>query len=181
MFIYATIQRRVMNPLLSYITTELQKEFPEELIKKKLTEAGYTMHEIDAAFRAYYRQEAYEKAIGYVVDRESDKHWIIIVLCIVAVIFLTFLIILAVQYLDWSNLVPEKHTVLIEPETEQDCQLFSHRDKERCLLKVAAFQDDTALCVNMTSKVMKYECKTEVWQTNYCNFLILTNQSTAGC
>ncbi len=171
-----------MDTLVTYIKKELEKGFTEELITKKLIQTGYTEKEINKAFRQYHRHEQYKKTIGRVVDG-AEKTWTILLLWVIAIILLTILVVLFVQYVgvDWNALFQIKKTVLVEPETEADCTVFSHRDKEQCLLKVAAFQDSTAVCVNMTSKVMKYECKTEVWNKNYCAFLILTNQSTAGC
>lgn len=169
-----------MDSLVVYLKRELEKGFSEELITKKLVQAGYTEKEINSAYRQYHRHEQYKKTIGRIVD-SAEKTWIILLLWVIAIILLTILVVLFVQYLDLSDLLQIKKTVLVEPETEADCAIFSHSDKERCLLKVAAFQDSPTVCVNMTSKVMKYECKTEVWNKNYCAFLILTNQSTAGC
>jgi len=181
MFKYVNNLKTSMNALAKYIEKEIEKGFSEDLIKDKLKQAGYNEEEVNNAFREYYRKEQYHRIISNVVDKDSEKRWIIIVLSIVAVILLTIFIVLAVQHFSWNEIIPIKKTVLVDPETEDDCSVFTHRDKERCLLKVAAYQDSTVVCVNMTSKVMKYECRTAVWEKNYCNFLILTNQSTTNC
>lgn len=169
-----------MDSLVVYLKRELEKGFSEELITKKLVQAGYTEKEINSAYRQYHRHEQYKKTISRIVDN-TEKTWIILLLWVVAIILLTILIVFFVQYLDLTDLLQIKKTVLVEPETEEDCTIFTHRDKEQCLLKVAAFHDSPAVCVNMTSKVMAYECRTEVWDKNYCAFLILTNQSTVEC
>jgi hypothetical protein len=182
MFKYPIRSEKNMDQLVAYIKKEFEKGFTEELVAQKLIHAGYTEKEINHALREYHRHEQYKKTIDLVVD-SAEKTWFILLLWVSAIILLTILIVLFVQYVgvDFGAFFEGKKTVLVEPETEADCAIFSHRDKERCLLKVAAFLDSPAVCVNMTSKVMKYECKTEVWNKNYCAFLILTNQRTAEC
>lgn len=175
-----------MNPLVDYIEREKEKGFSEELIKKRLETAGYTPTEIETAFREHEGYQYYQKVIGTIVDKEVHHKWLIIIAFIFGIILLTAILATILFSFDWSRIqLPfriEKEKVFVEPQTEEDCSIFTqNREKERCLLKVAALQDNTELCSNMTSKVMKYECKTAVWKKNYCNFLILTNQSTASC
>lgn len=175
-----------MNPLIHYIEKEKEKGFSNDLIKKKLEAAGYALEEIETSFREHERYRHYQKVIGTIVDKEAHHKWLIIVAFVFGLIILTAFLATTFLSFDWSSIkIPltiGKESVYVEPQTEADCAIFgSSRDKERCLLKVAARQDNIDICTNMTSKVMKYECKTEVWKKNYCNFLILTNQSTASC
>lgn len=164
-----------MNPLVTYIEREKEKGFSDSLMRKKLEAAGYTEEDIVTAFREHERYHHYQKVIGTIVDQEAHHKWLIIVAFVFGLIILT-------AFLATILLSLGKETVHVEPETEQDCSIFTYyREKEQCFLKVAALQDSTDICLNMTSKVMRYECKTEVWKKNYCNFLILTNQSTVGC
>jgi hypothetical protein len=168
------------DPLVAYIEKEIQKGFSEELIQEKLEKAEYTKDEIVHAFSSYHRHGHYRKVIGHVVDKEAEKRWAVVVLALFVVVLFVVLVFLAVQYIDLASFESEE-VVRIDPQEESDCSIFSHRDKERCLLKVAAYQDSTTFCVNMTSKVMKYQCTGAVWNTNYCNYLILTNRSVADC
>lgn len=180
-----------MNPLVTYIEREKEKGFSDSLMRKKLEAAGYTEEDIVTAFREHERYHHYQKVIGTIVDQEAHHKWLILTAFIFGLILLTAFLATILLSLDWSALFSPlleklgelgKEKVYIEPQTEQDCSIFTrYREKEQCFLKVAALQDSTDICLNMTSKVMRYECKTEVWKKNYCNFLILTNQSTAGC
>lgn len=175
-----------MNPLVTYIEREKEKGFSDSLMRKKLEAAGYTEEDIVTAFREHERYHHYQKVIGTIVDQEAHHKWLIIVAFVFGLIILTAFLATIFLSFDWGILkIPitiGKEVVYVEPQTEADCAIFgSPQDKERCLLKVAARQDSIEICVNMTSKVMKYECKTEVWKKNYCNFLILTNQSVEGC
>lgn len=173
-----------MDPLVKYIEQEVKKGFSEALIKEKLVQSGYSEQEIAFALRDYHTKQHYHKFIDKIVEEEAKHKWLFALLAVVFIILAVFFITTVLLSFDWKttweNAFPSE-TVSIEPHQESDCSIFSHRDKERCLLKVAAYTQDTSFCTNLTSKVMKYECKTEVWNKNYCNFLILTNQSTVGC
>lgn len=174
-----------MDPLVKYVEQELKKGFSEDLIKEKLVQSGYTEQEIVFALRDYYTKQHYHKFIDKIVEEETKHKWLFAVLAVLFIILTVFFITTLFVSLDWitvlENAFPSAETVSVEPTQESDCSIFSHREKEQCLLKVAAYTQDTSFCTNLTSKVMKYECKTEVWNKNYCNFLILTNQSTAAC
>ena len=174
-----------MDPLVKYIEEEHKKGFSDELIKQKLLQTGYTAQEIQYAFHDYEVKQHYHKFIDKVVEQEAQHKWLFLVLCIIFIILVVIFTAVAIKTLDWksafSTFFPAEEEIPSEPETEQDCSVFTHREKERCLLKVAALYDDISFCTNLTSKVMKYECKTEVWNKNYCNFLILTDQGTVGC
>ncbi len=173
-----------MNPLVPYIEKELHKGFSEELIQKKLEQAKYTKEEIKNAFQEYSQQHHYKRYIEKIVEQETKHKWLFAVLAIFAIILLTAFLVTLFLIIDWNtaweNAFPHE-TVQKEPTAEIDCQEYTHREKERCLLKVAALYDDVSFCVNLTSKVMKYECNTVVWKKNYCNYLILTNQSMENC
>ena len=174
-----------MDPLVRYIEQEVKKGFSEELITEKLAQGGYTPQEIQFAFRDYHSKQQYHNFIHTIVEKEAKHKWLFAVLGLFLIIILVFLLTTLLVSINWKivleNAFPSQETVSVEPQQESDCSIFSHRDKERCLLKVAAHTNDISFCVNMTSKVMTYECKTEVWNKNYCNFLILTNQSTTSC
>lgn len=184
MFIYQILPKKLMNPLISYIHKEKLRGFSDGLITEKMKSSGYTEEEITTAFKEFYGKEHYYKFIDRIVEEETKHKWLFLVLAVFAVILVTAMMVLSIVSFDWNTLLSlssKEETVAVEPHSEADCRIFSHRDKERCLLKVAASLDDTTFCVNMTSKVMQYECKTSVWNKNYCNFLILTNQSMVGC
>ncbi len=174
-----------MNPLTSYIHKEKKRGFSDSIISEKLKTAGYTDKEIQTAFHEFYAREQYHKFIDTIVEEETKHKWLFLVLCIFAIIIASAIFIILMQTIQWNlifeNALNDAETVNIEPQTEQDCSIFGNRDKERCILKIAALYDDTNYCINMTSKVMNYECKTEVWKKNYCNYLILTNQSLGYC
>jgi hypothetical protein len=174
-----------MDPLVKYIEEEHKKGFSDDLIRQKLLQTGYTPQEIQYAYHDYEVKQHYHKFIDKIVEQEAKHKWIFLVLCIVFVILSTAFIAIAIKTVDWtgtfSSIFPSEPEIPAEPTTEHDCSVFTHREKERCLLKVAALYDDISFCANLTSKVMKYECKTSVWNKNYCNFLILTDQGTAGC
>jgi hypothetical protein len=178
-YMKAVIVTMEADPVVEYIVKERAKGFSEVLIAKKLEIAGYAKKEINIGMRDYHQQQQYHKVIGQIVDKETEKRWIVIVLGLLAVILLTVFMILALQYVD-LDVFDKEETVRVEPQEESDCSIFSHRDKERCLMRVAAYQESTTFCVNMTSKVMRYQCNAEVWSKSYCSFLILTNQSTTG-
>ncbi len=174
-----------MDPLVKYVEQEVKKGFSEELIKEKLVQSGYNQQEIAFALRDYHTKQHYHKFIDKIVEEEAKHKWFFAILAVLFIILAVFFIVTLLLSLDWKTVLedafPSEETVALEPQQESDCSIFSHRDKERCLLRVAAYTSDTSFCTNMTSKVMKYECKTEVWNKNYCNFLILTNQSTVDC
>lgn len=174
-----------MDPLVKYIEQEVKKGFSEDLIKEKLLQSSYTEQEILFALRDYHTKQHYHKFIDKIVEEEAKHKWLFALLVALFIILAVFFITMLLLSFDWNtvleNAFPSSETVSVAPTQESDCSIFSHRDKERCLLKVAAYTLDTSFCANLTSKVMKYECKTEVWNKNYCNFLILTNQSTAAC
>ena len=175
-----------MDPLVSYIQKEKVKGFSEDLIKEKLTRAGYALEEITTAFQEQERREHYHKFIDKIVEEETKHKWFFVVLVIFLIIFATAFLVTGFLSFEWSDFLQKfsflyQETVNVEPTTEHDCSIFANKDKERCLLKVAALHDDTSFCVNVTSKVMNYECKTSVWKKNYCNYLILTNQLTESC
>lgn len=174
-----------MDPLIAYIHKEKFRGFSDELIMQKMKASGYSTDEITVAFKDFYSKEHYHKFIDRIVEEETKHKWLFLVLALIGIILLTLILLIGAQLLysktalfSFSSEQQEKTT---EPQQETDCASFTHRDKERCLLKIAALFDDTSFCVNMTSKVMGYECKTSVWKKNHCNFLILTNQSTTGC
>lgn len=171
-----------MEQLPAYIEKEISKGFSEELIEKKLSQAGYTKEEITKAFQGYHQHHHYKRYIDKIVEQETKHKWLFAVLAIIALILFTLFVVLLLFRIDWEaaweNAFPSEKQ---EPTKEKDCQEYTHKDKERCLLQVAALYDDPSFCVNMTSKVMKYECNTQVWKKNYCNYLILTNQSTNEC
>ncbi len=174
-----------MDPLVKYIEQEVKKGFSQDLIKEKLVQSGYSEQEIVFALRDYYSKQHYHHFIGKIVEEEAKHKWLFALLVVLFIILAVFFITTFLLSFNWNavlqNAFPSSETVSVEPTQESDCSIFSHRDKERCLLKVAAYTHDTSFCTNVTSKVMTYECKTEVWNKNYCNFLILTNQSTVGC
>ena len=188
MFIYQIPSKQFMDPLIAYIHKEKYRGFSDALVAEKMKAAGYDSDEITAAFKEFYAREHYHKFIDRIVEEETKHKWIFLVLSLFAVIIVTAILVISVEYVDWHDLFSsfstssqEMQATLSSPQTEADCAAFGHRPKEQCILKVAALQDDVSFCVNMTSKVMQYECKNSVWKTNYCNFLILTNQSTATC
>ncbi len=177
-----------MDPLIAYIHKEKFRNFSDELVAEKMKASGYTSKEITAAFKEFYAREHYHKFIDRIVEEETKHKWIFLVLALLGVILLTLIILIGARSLDWHQFFSsfsfasqEQESEPLSPQTEAECSTFSHREKEQCILQVAALLDDTSFCANMTSKVMQYECKTSVWKSNYCNFLILTNQNTSSC
>ena len=188
MFIYQIPSKYFMDPLIAYIHKEKYRGFSDALVAEKMKASGYDSDEIAAAFKEFYAREHYHKFIDRIVEEETKHKWIFLVLALFAIIIITAIIVISVGYVDWHQLFSsfstssqETQATSSQPQTEADCVTFKHRAKEQCILKVAATLDDTSFCVHMTSKVMQYECKTSVWKINYCNFLILTNQSTVAC
>ncbi len=165
-----------LDPLVTYIIKESKKGFSEALIMEKLRQAKYSSEEIYNAFVGYQQYRQHHKIIGQIVDNETEKPRIII-LALFIFTLLAVIIFLAFYFSVWH----ESDTIHHEPKEETDCSIFTLRNKERCIMKIAAYQNSTEFCINMTSEVMKYQCRTEVWNKNYCNFLTLTNQSTTPC
>lgn len=175
-----------MDPLIAYIHKEKFRSFSDELVTEKMKASGYTPEEITAAFKEFYGREHYHKFIDRIVEEETKHKWVFLVLALVGIILLTLIVLISMRSVDWHQVFSsfsseEQENQPFAPQTETDCSTFSHREKEQCILQVAALLDDTSFCVNMTSKVMQYECKTSIWKSNYCNFLILTNQKTIEC
>lgn len=158
-----------MNQLPAYIDKEVKKGFAEELIKQKLKSAGYTNEEIADAFHDYQTYIHYQtKQIQ--PTKKHHSHLFLFIIIFVGIITGILITNTAIQNAI-VNLFSEK-----EITTEADCSNLEFKEKEQCLLRLAALHNDTNYCINVTSKVMKYECKTQVWNKNYCNYLLLTNQ-----
>ncbi len=156
-----------MNPLIAYIDKELKKGFSKDLIAKKLKTAGYTSEEIFEAFHTY---EIHRLSTGTSKEKTHHPHLILFTIIGIGIIVGILLTSTALQN-SIKGIFSEKTIT-----TEKDCKGLAFKEKEQCLLQLAALYDDTAFCTNITSKVMKYECKTQVWNKNYCNYLILTDQ-----
>ncbi|MFA6888636.1 MAG: hypothetical protein WC254_04015 [Candidatus Woesearchaeota archaeon] len=169
-----------MDPLVAYIQKELQKGFSEELIQKKLHLAGYTSEEITNAFHDFETKQHYNTFVN--VENEHKKKEILhILFALFCIVIIAGILILVIPKIEWNKLPTLVETKKSSPTTEQDCDGLEYRENEQCLMILAATYKNTTYCTNITSKVMKYECRTSVWEKNYCNYLILTNQNMGTC
>jgi len=171
-----------MERLVAYIQKELQKGFSEELIRKKLQTAGYSSDEITNAFHDFETKQHYHDFVGTFAEDERKHTWLVIVATVIFIIIIIIVATAFAPHIEWAK-VTELFQVhkTIEPITEQDCNNLEFKQYEQCLLKLAGTNKNTMYCTNITSKVMKYECRTAVWDKNYCNYLLLTGQDTTSC
>ncbi len=171
-----------MDALVAYIQKELQKGFSKELIRKKLENNGYTAEEITNAFHDFETKQHYHNFVMPFTEYEKKHVWLVIVASVVFIILIIVLATAFAQYIDWTKFTELFHVQkTIEPITEQDCTGLEYKEYEQCLLKLAGINKNTTYCTNITSKVMKYECRTAVWDKNYCNYLLLTGEDTTSC
>jgi hypothetical protein len=157
-----------MNPLASYIDKEVRKGFSRELITEKLKQANYNHEEITDAFHDYETQLHYGIQP---IEKKHHSHLFLIIIIILGVVFGLLIASTALQ-----DEIKDIMTSKKEITTEHDCRNLEFKQKEQCLMQLAALYNNTLYCTNITSKVMKYECKTQVWNKNPCNYLILTDQ-----
>ena len=162
-----------MSQLTNYIQKELDKGFSQDLISKKLLQAGYTKQEISESFQSLKSAEPLLRRksieIPHMEFHVKWSKWVFGFLALVLVAVFGYLIYLY-----------EGEITLPKPIEETKCDtLTSLEEKDNCFLELAANGEE--VCEKIHSFALKTSCEDKIWKTDTCSYLIITGKDYKQC
>ncbi|MEK6920752.1 MAG: hypothetical protein AABX82_02625 [Nanoarchaeota archaeon] len=157
-----------MSQLTNYIQKELDKGFSQDLIRKKLLQAGYTQRDIADSFKSLKIAEPIlRRKFADTLHLETHiqwSKWIFGLLAIVVVIILGFLVY---QYAGELPAFEVVETSFCDGTVEE---------KNICLLHLAQQGED--VCDQLSNDILKTLCTEKYWEKDSCNFNFLVTKDT---
>ncbi len=162
-----------MSQLTNYIQKEVDKGFSQDLITKKLLQAGYDKQEIAESFKSLKSAEPLlvRKAIDS-IHLDTKVRWSKFIFPLLAILVVVVLGYLVYQYQGEFPSLPSS-------TEETSCDAFSTvEEKNVCLLQLAQQGED--VCDQLSTDVLKTLCQEKYWEKDACNFEFLMSKNTTA-
>ena len=161
-----------MSQLTNYIRKELDKGFSQDLITKKLLQAGYDKKEISESFKSL--KSAEPLLVRKTLDTiHSDVHvqwskWVFPLLAILVVVFLGYLVYL---YQGTSFVVPNEGEI-------SPCINLTGGEKDLCMLQLA--EQGVITCDSLSTQILQTICSDKMWETHKCDYEFILSKNTTA-
>lgn len=161
-----------MSQLTNYIQKEQEKGFSQDLITKKLLQAGYNKQEIAESFKSLKSAEPLllRKALD-TIHQDTHVKWSKFVFPLLAIFIVVALGYLVYQYQGEFPSLPTS----TEPDS---CDFPTIEEKNICLLQLAQQGED--VCDQLSTPVLKTMCTEKYWDKDKCNFEFLVSKNTTS-
>ncbi len=160
-----------MSQLTNYIQKELDKGFSQDLVTKKLLQAGYTQQEISESFQSLKSAEPLlrRKSIEmpHMEFHIKWSRWVFGILAVLLVAVFGYLIYL------YEGELPTFEEVGVP----SSCDGLAVEEKNVCLLQLAQQGED--VCAQLSTEVLRTLCTEKYWEKDTCNFNFLVTKDTA--
>lgn len=159
-----------MSQLTNYIQKELDKGFSQDLITKKLLQAGYDKQEITASFKSLKSAEPLlvRKAIDS-IHLDSKVKWSKFVFPLLAIVVVVVLGYLVYQY----------QGALLPSEEVSSCIGLEGNEKDLCYLQLSAAGDES--CSEIENLAVKTACEQKIWEHDNCSYAFLLGNGYGEC
>ena len=158
-----------MSQLTNYIQKELDKGFSQDLISKKLLQAGYSQQEISESFQSLKSAEPLLRRksleMPHMEFHITWSRWVFGILAVLLVAVFGSLIYL------YEGDLPTFEEVSVPSSCEGTVE-----EKNICLLQLAQQGED--VCDQLSTDVLQTLCTEKYWEKDSCNFNFLVTKDT---